>query len=285
MGQAFVKRPCEEGHFVCPDGVKLFYRFWAAEKGSPLFLITHGFGEHSARYVSFVSELSDFPVSFAALDLRGHGRSEGERVWVGRFEEYVADTGFFLDFLAQQYGVRLDRVLLFGHSMGGAVACWYALEKPEGLQALILSSPCFALELWVPFAEKLIGFGSRLFPRAVINNPVPPVLLTHDPEEARAYTTDPLIQRRITWKLTAEMLRAGEIVRSRARSIHIPLYMIVAGKDRIVKTKAARHFFNQAGSSEKRWVELSGFYHEIFKEQDRRKAFDVLRAILAKRTE
>lgn len=276
-------RVLHKDYFRSWDGLKLYYHLWPTDKRSnPLFLILHGFGEHSLRYSELVEVLSCFPVSFAALDLRGHGRSEGERVYIERFEDYLQDIEKFLKYLNDVHGFPTDKILLLGHSMGGAIAACYAITRPTQLDLLILSSPCMAVELWIPFAEKLVAFLGYWFPHLVIYNPVRPALLTHDQKEILQYKQDPFIQRKITLGLLREMIRASHVVRERAREIRVPLYVLAAGREYIVKKSAAKDFFNHVSSPEKKWVEFDGFYHEILKESEKEKVFVVMKSILEK---
>jgi lysophospholipase len=276
-------RTYREGYFDSRDGLKLHYRLWLAEtpEKAPLFSILHGFGEHTLRYVPFVDELLDFPFNFAAFDLRGHGRSAGEMVYVERFEDYLADVDAFYEFLAAEQKIPSAETVLFGHSMGGEIGAYYALTHPHRVRHLILSSPCFAPEHWVPGAGRLSEWLGALFPHAVLINPVKPFLLTHDKHENRQYLTDPLIQRKITLRLVREMLRAGRRVLEGAGEINLPVFVLMAGADRIVKKGLARRFFDKLASKQKKWIEFEGFYHELFREKEREKVFEALREILA----
>ncbi len=276
------KHLLHESHFKTRDDLELFYRFWLREKTDPVFLIIHGFGEHSLRYLPMADELAGLPVSIAIFDLRGHGKSDGERVYVERFEDYLRDMESFLLHLNGKYDVSTSKIILFGHSMGGEIAAYYAITKPKEVELLILSSPCIAIHFWIPFAENLIASLSSFLPHLMIYNPVLPMFLTHDRQEAHQYRVDPLIQRRITLGLVKEMARVGRLILEKAPAILVPLYVLAAGRDRIVKKQVARNFFDRVASSEKKWIEFEGFYHEIFKEVERQKVYDVLIDILKK---
>src|SRR5262249_60897529 len=65
-----------------------------------------------------------------ALDLPGHGRSGGSIP--KRIDDAAAVVAGFLDAL------RLPRVVIGGHSMGGAIAQQLALSYPERVAGLIL---------------------------------------------------------------------------------------------------------------------------------------------------
>jgi alpha-beta hydrolase superfamily lysophospholipase len=61
-----------------------------------------------------------------ALDLRGRGRSDGERFYVEKFADYVSDVATVIA-LAKTREPGLS-VYLLGHSAGGAVSCIYTLK-------------------------------------------------------------------------------------------------------------------------------------------------------------
>ena len=69
------------------------------------------------------------------LDLRGHGRSEPPR------NGDYSIAGMSGDIAAVADGLRLDRFVLVGHSLGGAVALTYAGAHPDRVAALLLVDP------------------------------------------------------------------------------------------------------------------------------------------------
>jgi pimeloyl-ACP methyl ester carboxylesterase len=74
-----------------------------------------------------------------ALDLRGHGKS-GRVPGQYRPEHYVADIMAFLE------SQLAERVILFGHSLGGWIALLVAAEMVDRVQALILGDPPLCME-------------------------------------------------------------------------------------------------------------------------------------------
>ena len=71
-----------EGTFETAGGLRLFERSWLPD-GEPkgAIIIVHGYAEHSGRYDYAGCWLAERRYAVHALDLRGHGRSEGERVF------------------------------------------------------------------------------------------------------------------------------------------------------------------------------------------------------------
>jgi pimeloyl-ACP methyl ester carboxylesterase len=70
-----------------------------------------------------------------AIDLRGHGQSRATLSKGTSIEELAADIGAVVDRLG------LQRFVLVGHSMGGAVCVAYAGQHPERVAGLFLLDP------------------------------------------------------------------------------------------------------------------------------------------------
>src|SRR5262249_46922557 len=76
------------------DGISLRVQTWRPLTGEPAaaVLIVHGLKDHSDRYAGFAKALVEAGFAVYALDLRGHGDSSGDRVWVARFDDYLDDV-------------------------------------------------------------------------------------------------------------------------------------------------------------------------------------------------
>ena len=105
--------------------------------GPPLVLL-HGGGDRWQQFLPILPSLV-MRWHIYALDLRGHGKS-GRVAGQYRPEQYVADV---LAFLESQL---TERVILFGHSLGGWIALLVAAEGIDRIQALILGDPPLCME-------------------------------------------------------------------------------------------------------------------------------------------
>jgi pyruvate dehydrogenase E2 component (dihydrolipoamide acetyltransferase) len=113
------------------DGRRLRYLERAPEEaaGDPVVLL-HGFGGDLNNWLFNTDKLAERRRVYA-LDLPGHGESSKD-VGAGDLAGFAAALGGFLD------QVGAGRSHLVGHSMGGAVALAYALDRPDRVASLTL---------------------------------------------------------------------------------------------------------------------------------------------------
>jgi pimeloyl-ACP methyl ester carboxylesterase len=110
-------------------GEKIFYVHHQDDpKGQHALVFVHGAGGSHLHWVPQLRRLAG--ANTYALDLPGHGQSEGQgRTSISAYADFVAA---FLEIL------RLEKVTLVGHSMGGATALDFALRYPKELAGLVL---------------------------------------------------------------------------------------------------------------------------------------------------
>ena len=83
-----------EHTFDGKGGLAIFYRVWRPA-GTPraVVAICHGVNSHSGQYLWAAEQLVADGLAVYALDLRGRGRSDGERFFVDSVADYVSDLG------------------------------------------------------------------------------------------------------------------------------------------------------------------------------------------------
>jgi lysophospholipase len=231
-------------------------------------LIIHGYGEHLRRYDELAARLVDGGFAVVAVDVRGHGKSDGQRGHVVRFDEYLIDVAAGFEMLASLHPGGGKRVLL-GHSNGGLVALRYALSsagtRPD---ALVLSGPLLKLAVQVPGWKSTLGRGlSRIAPATSLANDVDSTLLSHDASVGKAYEDDPLVHRVATARYFTEMTTAAADALERGKKLNIPMLLLQGGADKIVDPDGSRQLHRTA-PRDHRYIEYEGFYHEIFNETD-----------------
>jgi acylglycerol lipase len=261
------------------DNVRLYTQAWLHDNPRAVIIISHGYAEHSSRYQHFASYLAENGFAVYALDHRGHGRSEGERANVKVFSEYVSDLSRFVNTVREKHP-SLKRFLL-GHSMGGAIAAQLAVEQPNQLEGLLLSSPYLINAVSVPAPLMAVsGIVSRVLPG------LPTIKLnskdvSRDAAIVQAYDSDPLNYRGGTKaRFGSELLSAGKYVLSRAGVIKLPVLIMVGTGDRIADHTGGKQLFERVGSSDKTLKIYDDYYHEILNEIGKEKVYEDILAWL-----
>lgn len=96
-------------------------------------------------------------IAFCAFDFQGHGESGGDLLSLS-LSRNLEDAGRVHGFLRSQ---GIERLILFGSSMGGGTALWYAGLHPDDMVAAVLIAP--ALELERGLERRLGRSGMRLW--------------------------------------------------------------------------------------------------------------------------
>src|SRR4029453_12533989 len=152
----------KESSFEGVGGLKIATRSWQpAGKPRAVMILVHGFNAHSAYFAWPAEQFAARGLACYALDLRGRGKSEGERFYVEEFSETPAG-GYGPRRKARSKTPGLP-VFVLGHSAGGVVAASYVFEHQNEVAGLISES--FAYDVGLPDAAALILKGiSHLTP-------------------------------------------------------------------------------------------------------------------------
>ena len=110
------------------NGERIYYALHRNRSDGVPVLLIHGAGENHLIWPTGLRRLSDAIVY--AIDLPGHGKSSGQGY--STIEEY---TDWIVSFME---AARLDRAILIGHSMGGAIAQLCGLKYPDLVSGLVL---------------------------------------------------------------------------------------------------------------------------------------------------
>jgi pimeloyl-ACP methyl ester carboxylesterase len=134
--------------YISAQGRRLFYAQTKARKpGAPKLVLIHGAG---GNHLHWPAELRRLPgATVYALDLPGHGRSEGPGC--DTIKGYVSILIGFLDATDTQHAV------LMGHSMGGAIAQMTALIHPKRVAGLVLVGTGARLRVAPAILEGVLG--------------------------------------------------------------------------------------------------------------------------------
>ncbi|HVA92126.1 MAG TPA: alpha/beta hydrolase, partial [Chloroflexota bacterium] len=84
-------RPTRSGTIIGRDSTPLFWQAWEAPSARICIAVAHGLGEHSGRYRRLAAAMVQRGISVFAVDLRGMGRSPGQRGYVPSWGSWVGD--------------------------------------------------------------------------------------------------------------------------------------------------------------------------------------------------
>lgn len=256
-----------ESSFEGVGGLNIFTRAWRPE-GTPrgIIVIVHGFNSHSGQYLWAAEQFAANGLAVYALDLRGRGRSEGERYYVKKIEDFTDDVATFVK-MAKSENPGLP-VFLLGHSAGGVVSCVYTLDHQSEIDGLICES--FAYELPVP--DLVLSFLkglSYITPHTHVfslNNKD----FSRDSAVVESMNNDPLIKGESQPAQTAAvMVRADARLKEEFPTITLPLLILHGTEDKATKPSGSQHFYEQAGSGDKTLKLYEGHYHDLLNDIDK----------------
>ena len=270
-----------EESFEGTGGLRIAFRSWRPErKPRGVVAIIPGFNSHSGYYDEVARALVADGLAVYAVDLRGRGKSDGERFYVESFTDYVTDAAGLVA-LAQKREEGLPTFLL-GHSAGGVVACLYTVENQAGLAGLICES--FAYQVPAPdFALAVLKGLSHLAPHAHVLR-LKNEDFSRDPEVVGAMNKDPLIAHETQPTRTiAEMVRADERLKDAFRRITLPVLILHGTADKATRPSGSQFFFDQAGSVDKTLRLYEGHFHDLLNDFDKEEVVGDIRAWIDRR--
>lgn len=116
----------EDVWFHSKDGTLLHGWWMPVRRARGTVLYCHGNAGNITNRIGVYRYLRRLKVNVFAIDYRGFGRSEGRPSEKGVF----SDTRAAFDWLCEECGESPERIVLFGHSLGGAIAIDCATHRP-----------------------------------------------------------------------------------------------------------------------------------------------------------
>jgi acylglycerol lipase len=257
----------QESKLTGKDGISLYNQCWLPETSPRAVLaVVHGLADHSGRYLNLVNYFVPRNFAVHAVDLRGHGKSGGDRCYINRFSDFTDDLSRFIRSIREQYADQ--PVYLIGHSVGGPVAISYAVKNQDQINGLITSGANLASKVASPLLMSLAGLISAIAPRMGITS-IDANLISRDPEVVKAYINDPLVfHGKIPARTGAELIRVWKTLPAIIPEIKLPLLVLQGTADGLSDPAGSKMLYDRASSKEKALRLYEGFYHEIFNEKE-----------------
>ena len=273
------------------DGLHLYAQSWEPEDEPwGVVCLVHGLGEHSGRYAHVAEALAAAGYATMGMDLRGHGKSAGQRGHAASLDTLMTDINRLLDEAAAHYP-NTPR-FLYGHSLGGNLVIYHVLHNGSGraeqdsarLAGATATSPVLRTTSAPPAVQlTLAKIMSRVWPTFSLPNGLEQAALSRDAAVVRAYSADPLVHDRISARLGLDMLQSGEWALAHAAELSLPLLLTHGSEDRLTSAKASQEFATLAGGNctFKLW---EGLYHETHNEPEKKQVIAFMIDWLRKHT-
>jgi len=258
-----------EGNFEGVRNANIYYQAWLPDgKLKAVLLVVHGLGEHSGRYMNVVDRFVPIGYAVYGFDHIGHGKSDGEREIIERFDDFTDTLEIFYRLVVEwQPGIP---IFILGHSLGGEIVTYYLLDHQEEFKGAIISAP--AVKLAEGISPLTISVGkvlSKIAPGMGLIA-LDTSVLSRDPEVVEAYVNDPLVfHAKTPARMAAEMLSAMMRITAEANRITTPMIIVQGAEDLIVHPSGAQMLYDKASSADKTIKIYDGMYHEVFNEPDR----------------
>jgi acylglycerol lipase len=226
-------------------------------------IFVHGLGEHIGRYLPLVKKLNDAGIAFMAVDLPGHGKSDGKRGAISNYRIIHE----MIDTLCREFRKTFPEipVFLYGHSLGGGIVLEYITSASRKVKGAIVTSPWVKLS-FEPAKAKVVlaSIMKNILPALVQPSGLVVEDISHDQTVVEAYKKDPLVHGKISVGLFHSAVTAGNFALANASRIDIPVLLMHGADDRITSPEGSR-----AIAAKSNMVELKiweGGYHELHNE-------------------
>lgn len=250
-------------------GLDVFVRSWVPDgRARGVVAIVHGVKSHSGYYLWAAEQFVAQGLAVYAVDLHGRGKSEGERFYLEKMEDYLDDVNALVTLAKSRQ--RSLPLFLLGHSAGGVVSSVYTLEHQAELAGLICES--FAFQVFAPdFALAVVKGLSHIAPHVHVLN-LKTEDFSRDPKAVQAMTDDPLIAGEVQPTQTvAELVRADERLEREFPLITLPVLILHGTADKVTRPGGSQLFYDTAGSMDKTLKLYEGHAHDLLNDIDKEK--------------
>lgn len=175
--------PYREVTFTAADGVKLYGWLVGSDEYNEVVLFCHGNAGNISHRLETLAIFNHMGLRTFIFDYRGYGRSEGHPSEKGTYMDVEAAW----QFLTETEKIPAGQIILFGRSLGGAIAAHLAAGNGAKARALVLEStftsvPDLGAELY-PMLPVRFFCRIKYNTRALLPKITMPVLIVHSPDD------------------------------------------------------------------------------------------------------
>lgn len=241
------------------DGTKLRFRKDTVEDPRALIVIAHGLCEHLNRYDYFTEKLNENGYSVYRYDQRGHGKSQGKKVYFSDYNEMPDDLAAFVEIAKNESEGK--KIFLFGHSMGGETVTLYGTKHPGTVAGIITSGAL------THYNNPIMG---SAFPiEAPEDTYIPNQLgdgVCSDAKVIEAYANDPLVEKQISTGLINQIYAGVQWLKGNMENFSDPVLILHGADDGLVSAKDSLELYEEISSKDKSLRIYANLFHEILNE-------------------
>lgn len=263
------------------QNIWLYWRRWLplnqpVVKARAVVFLVQGLCEHGARYDGAAQHLTQQGYAVFACDHQGQGNSEGDRIFVNKFTDFVDDAEQFVKHVFHAHPELAGHPrFVFGHSMGGLIATHLTMRNPKYWSGVILSGPALEADPKVatPFLKTVSRLLSSVCPKLGIDKLKIPDLSRNEQIVQLAYQDFCYPKGLMRARWAAQMLDAMDFVFENAaqkdKTCYNALFVMHGAEDKICFVGGSRRFVEVARCEKKKLVEYAGRPHELLADTQR----------------
>jgi alpha-beta hydrolase superfamily lysophospholipase len=270
----------EQTYYIHNDQLFLrLYQNTQPQSRRGLFIL-HGHSEQGDRYEHFPYYLQNTVDNIVLMDLPGHGRSKGFRGHIKSFDEYQDAFLLAHQFINNEVLGQGFQFHWLGHSLGATILLKMLMNQslPEH-KSVICSAPILELAFPVPeWKRKLALFIEPILGMLPMTNEADYNFLTHDMSVVEYWEDSPYNHKTVTPSFYVAFLREMEWLKTQKGPVATHLHFMIPMKDRIANSAVSIQCFDRIRSPQRKKLltKYDNFFHEIFSEIQKEKAFQDL---------
>jgi alpha-beta hydrolase superfamily lysophospholipase len=250
--------------YTASDGTEIFTRSWTIDSPRYDILIVHGLGEHSGRWSGPAEYFNAHGADVYSYDLRGHGRSGGDRVDIEDFALFYNDIS---EMAARTVASSGRPWVLYGHSLGGLECAGYLINDVEPRPNLaVLSAPAMVatrgIDNVLKAAASILG---TIAPKMSVPSSITGEQLSRDASVGEAYFADDLVETKATTRFGKAVFAEQAKLVDHHSEITIQTLVIHGADDELVQPSASAGLAASGGVERKVYP---GLRHEMHNEPE-----------------
>lgn len=239
---------------------------WSIPNPKGWILLVHGLGEHIGRYQHVAHFFNQNQFSVLGYDHIGHGKSDGERGVVLKYNDLLDDLQQVLE-ICQQRAVNLP-VFIYAHSMGGNIALNFLLKRKPSIAGMITTGAAIKLAFEPnPFVVALGKLTRSIYPSFSQKNQLVVQHISRNSEVIADYQKDDLVHDKIGAELGISLLETGKWLMNYHGESPCPLLLMHGSDDKLTHPDGSKILSTHLTGDVtlKIWSTL---YHEIHNEPE-----------------